>query len=98
MNREKLLNINKGLEYLLEIANDLEKDINSDLFNSLKNINTNLWDIEEKLRKKERKNEFDKEFIHLARSAYKENDKRASIKSKFNYICNSKIIEEKSYN
>ena len=42
MNREKLLNINKEIEYLQAIANDLEKDINSDLFNSLKNINKNL--------------------------------------------------------
>ena len=98
MTDEKLLNINQELKYLETIEKKLNKKMNNDLFNNLKTINKNLWDIEEKLRTKERKNEFDKEFIHLARSAYKENDKRAFVKSKLNSIYNSKIIEEKSYN
>ena len=56
-----------------------------------------MWDIEDKLRIKENKNEFDKEFINLARSVYVENDKRASVKKELNLKYGSEIIEEKSY-
>ena len=63
----------------------------------LKMVNNYIWEIEDKIRLKEAKQEFDLKFIELARSVYKENDKRASIKREINYYCNSEIIEEKSY-
>ncbi len=46
---------------------------------------------------KENKQQFDKEFIKLARSIYKENDVRASIKTEINQKYNSELLEEKSY-
>ena len=69
-----------------------------DLINNLKEINNNLWEIEDNIRIKERNQEFDKEFVELARSVYKENDKRASIKKEINQKYNSELVEEKSYN
>jgi len=63
----------------------------------LKEINEKLWDIEDKIRIKESKMEFDYEFIELARSVYISNDIRFSIKNKINKLSNSTIREEKSY-
>ena len=63
----------------------------------MKQINYSLWQIEDRIRIKESKQEFDKEFIQLARSVYKENDKRASVKKNINFIYNSEIVEEKYY-
>ena len=60
-------------------------------------INSELWEIEDKIRIKEKLKEFDDEFISLARSVYRTNDKRFSIKSKINTVNDSLIKEEKSY-
>ena len=93
----KLKNINKELKLLKSILKDKDLDIDSNLINDLKNVNNCLWNIEDKIRKKENDQEFDKEFIELARSVYKENDRRFSIKKKLNQKYNSELIEEKSY-
>jgi hypothetical protein len=56
-----------------------------------------LWDIEDRIRVKEKLGEFDAEFIELARSVYITNDKRAEIKREINLASASYLIEEKSY-
>ena len=61
-------------------------------------VNKLLWKIEDDIRDKERKKEFDKEFAELARSVYITNDRRADIKKEINIKYNSLFIEEKSYN
>lgn len=63
----------------------------------LKFINEELWVIEDDLRLKESKVEFDRDFIELARSVYLTNDRRASVKREINLEVGSKLIEEKSY-
>jgi len=63
----------------------------------LKQINQQLWDIEDKIRDKERNRSFDDEFIQLARSVYIINDERSRIKRKINDVFGSKFVEEKSY-
>ena len=68
-----------------------------DLFQSLKNINIKLWNIEDKLRICEKNKNFDKNFIELARGVYFANDERAELKSKINKILKSNIIEIKQY-
>ena len=78
--------------------NNLLGDQNAKLFlTDLKEINKKLWNIEDKIRDKERNKVFDKEFVELARSVYITNDKRSSIKRNINKIFRSEIIEEKSY-
>jgi len=67
------------------------------LVNQLKNINTELWDIEDKLRIKEKMLVFDDEFILLARKVYITNDKRNIVKNKISLSLNSDLIEVKSY-
>ena len=67
------------------------------LFNGIKNINRNLWDIEDKLRICEKNKDFGENFIELARSVYLNNDKRSKIKSEINKILGSNIREIKQY-
>ena len=68
-----------------------------ELYNDLKSVNQELWDIEDRIRVKERNKEFDQEFIALARSVYQTNDKRAEIKKEINLHTGSNLVEEKSY-
>src|SRR4051794_6059392 len=55
----------------------------------LAQINATLWDIEDKIREKEARQEFDAGFIELARSIYKRNDERAAIKRQINTMLSS---------
>lgn len=91
----KLSNINSELNILKDIANDYI--IDPTLFNKLKFINEELWDIENGKRAKEVEKNFDSEFIELARSVYLKNDFRANIKKEINLKFGSDIVEEKSY-
>ena len=97
MNKTKLKNVNKELGLLKNILQDNNIEIGGDLVNNLKKVNNKLWEIEDKIRIKESKQEFDKEFVEIARSVYKQNDIRASIKKKINFQYNSELVEEKSY-
>jgi Family of unknown function (DUF6165) len=66
-------------------------------WSALRAINEKLWDIEDRIRDKERARKFDDEFIQLARAVYVTNDERAAVKRTINVKLGSKIIEEKSY-
>ena len=95
----KVKNINKELDVLMSLWNDSpysDTNLSSEI-NELKNINEALWDIEDKIRDKERNQVFDKDFNELARSVYFTNDKRAEIKRIINGKTGSELIEEKSY-
>jgi hypothetical protein len=63
----------------------------------LKKVNEKLWKIEDKIREKEKLQEFDDEFIELARSVYIMNDERASIKRRINEQTCSHYKEIKLY-
>lgn len=63
----------------------------------LKAVNEALWDIEDRIRLKEKAQAFDSEFVELARSVYFRNDERAAIKRAINLKLGSQLIEEKSY-
>ena len=97
MTGTKLKNVDKELKLLKNLIQDKNLEIDIDLINNLKEVNKNLWNIEDKIRMKERNQEFDKDFIELARSVYKENDKRSSIKKEINLQYHSELVEEKSY-
>tara|TARA_B100001250_G_scaffold414253_1_gene451547 strand:+ start:146 stop:547 length:402 start_codon:yes stop_codon:yes gene_type:complete len=97
MTGEKLKNVQKELELLISIMNEHDLEIERNLFNDLKDVNSRLWDIEDQIRLEERQNKFDETFIQLARSVYIQNDKRALIKREINTKYNSEFIEEKSY-
>ena len=69
----------------------------AELRRQLKAVNERLWVIEDDIRLKEKAQEFDAEFIKLARSVYFENDVRAKIKKDINLALGSAYVEEKSY-
>lgn len=64
---------------------------------ALRSANEELWDLEDRIRDKERVANFGPEFIEVARLIYRTNDKRAHAKKMINNICGSTIVEEKSY-
>ena len=63
----------------------------------LKVVNEKLWDVEDRIRDKERAKAFDADFVALARSVYHSNDERAAIKREINLYTGSALIEEKQY-
>ena len=95
---EKLKLIREELKLLNQTLNKHIK--NNDIQNyldSLIEINSRLWVIEDDIRDCERNNKFDQTFIDLARSVYFTNDKRSEVKLEINKKFGSKIIEVKSY-
>lgn len=94
----QLYNINKEIAILAPLFDNLVNtpDI-SNLYNELYLINDKLWQIEDDIRTKERLQTFDNEFIELARSVYRTNDIRASLKKQINLLSRSALTEEKIY-
>jgi hypothetical protein len=86
-------------EYELLSNNEVFKINNiSTLYNDLLEINKQLWDLENKVRRLEKDQIFDSEFLNAARSIYKFNDKRALVKKEINILMNSEIREVKQHN
>jgi hypothetical protein len=96
----KLANVRRELEALertwRESAYFEQQDVTADEA-ALQSVNERLWDIEDRIRDKERERRFDREFIELARSVYIENDERAALKKRINTLLGSTLVEEKSY-
>jgi hypothetical protein len=92
---DKLYFINKEIEYLQPFINKFNLPL--EIVERMRSVNEKLWDIEDDIRIKEHKQEFDENFITLARMVYKTNDERHKIKCEINTIINSEIREMKSY-
>ena len=95
-NKEKQNIVKQEIELLDSLMNNYSYNDN-EFFINLKIVNEQLWEIEDKIRIKEKNNSFDSEFVHLARSVYFTNDKRSEIKSAINKTYNSNICEVKEY-
>ena len=89
--REEFELLNSTLNHHIK-KNDIQKYLDS-----LIEINSKLWIIEDDIRDCERNKNFDQKFIDLARSVYFTNDKRSDVKLEINKKFGSKIIEVKSY-
>ena len=98
-NQEGQKEIKKEYSILKEVQNSNIKitDELKKLFDELKNVNSALWDIENKIRICEKNRDYGDVFIKLARGVYLSNDKRSKIKSKINTILGSNIKEVKEY-
>lgn len=92
----KLANLKKEHDVLAEASSSI-MDKDNPLYVSLYQVNSNLWDIEDKIRDFERGKDFGKEFVAAAREVYKKNDLRSGIKREINIGTSSGLIEEKSY-
>ena len=103
---KKLKIINpEGLKYVSEeyelLYNESEVYLQlngvKSLYDSLIEVNSALWDVEDKLRVFESEKKFDEEFIELSRKVYYTNDERFRLKNEINLITFSKIREVKDY-
>lgn len=92
----KLSNVSKERKYLESILKDHGFD-EPEFVNRLVTVNESLWDIEDRIRIKESLQQFDNEFISLARAVYHTNDERAAIKRELNEKMSSDFVEEKQY-
>jgi hypothetical protein len=94
----KLKFVNKEFEILHDLSsihlNNLEIE---SLYHQLIEINSSLWDVEDKLRVLEKEKKFEGEFISLARKVYFTNDERFRLKNEINSITSSEIREVKDY-
>ena len=84
------------------LKDQLNKNVKSDeklseLFNSLKEINSKLWVIEDNKRLCEKNSDFGEKFIKLSRDVHFLNDDRAKLKLEVNNHTGSKIKEIKEY-
>lgn len=93
-------NINNELSYLQDKLSLFWREGGEELkeiYNRLKKTNREMWVIEDSVRLKEKDNNFDEEFIELARAVYYTNDRRAAEKKEINHLLNSEFFEEKIY-
>jgi hypothetical protein len=95
----KLANVHRelGLLQALQAAEGLNHSGLDESRVRLKAVNGKLWDVEDEIRICERNGNFGPDFIALARAVYRYNDERAALKLEINRLCNSAIVEEKSY-
>ena len=98
-NTEKLKFINNEHSILKD---QLDKNVKSDdklndLYQSLKEINSKLWVIEDDKRDCEKNKDFGDKFIKLSRDVHFLNDDRAKIKLEMNNHTGSIIKEIKEY-
>ena len=103
--QEKIKNT-ESLKFIKDEYNilkaELDKNVKTDnnlknLFNSLKEINSKLWVIEDDKRMCEKNKDFGEKFIKLSRDVHFLNDERAKIKLEINNHTGSKIKEIKEY-
>lgn len=95
----KLNNVRNELALLRRVwsgSGYAQADIEAE-YRTLRAVNEQLWDIEDRIRLKEAAKQFDQDFIDLARSVYILNDRRAASKRRLNEALGSELIEEKSY-
>ncbi|MGZ5025674.1 MAG: DUF6165 family protein [Methylobacter sp.] len=95
----KLANVKKELSAIGALAKQ-SVELNADglqCLDQLREVNSRLWDIEDAIRECESRQDFGERFIELARSVYRNNDRRALLKRKLNELTGSELIEEKSY-
>jgi hypothetical protein len=96
--RVKHENVRRELALLSETRQSLSHSPElAALTAELKSVNERLWDIEDAIRNCERRQEFGPAFVDLARSVYRQNDRRAELKRKINELLGSRLTEEKAY-
>jgi len=97
-NAEKLAHVAKEINNLEPIAAPyMERPEISSLFNKLVDVNSNLWDVEDELRRYEEAKLFKDGFIALARQVYYLNDERFALKNEISKLTDSDIQEVKDY-
>ena len=92
-----LTDVANQLSTLNATLEQVNPGIDPDLVQQLQEVNASLWDSENKIRAKEKEQDFGEGFIRLARSVYRTNDRRAAVKKQINVTYGSSFAEEKIY-
>lgn len=93
----QLANIERELAALRSAAKRLDRSALAEPAAALKDINAQLWSVEDDIRDCEARSDFGAQFVELARAVYRLNDERARLKRVINEISGSRYVEEKSY-
>jgi 3-methyladenine DNA glycosylase/8-oxoguanine DNA glycosylase len=94
---EKQLHLRREYETLCRLRDTIAEEKLAALVAELKELNAQLWQIEDGIREHERRQDFGPSFVALARAIYRQNDRRAAVKRAINERCGSTLMEEKSY-
>jgi hypothetical protein len=95
---KKLKYVNSEFELLYNISAEFLNNMEiENLYYDLVDVNSSLWDVEDKLREYENLGFFEGHFVSLSREVYTTNDKRFELKNKINEISHSELREQKSY-
>jgi hypothetical protein len=92
-----LANVQRERDALRQTLASLQRSVDPALVEALHHTNACLWEVEDQLRDHERQQDFGATFVALARSVYRLNDERASLKKRINLEAGSLLVEEKSY-
>ena len=95
--RRELMTLSDAFAPIREAADRNTRAELDDLVGKLKSVNEALWQIEDDIRDCEHEQNFGPQFVELARSVYRQNDKRAALKRQINALLGSRLVEEKSY-
>lgn len=95
----KLTNVRREYDALdaVRVAQITMTPQTDQLYTALCDVNRQLWDIEDDIRRCEQVGDFGDDFIRLARSVYITNDRRAELKRELSVVLGSLIVDEKSY-
>lgn len=98
-NPAKRANVLQELAMLRDVRGRMLPDIEplARLASLLRQVNEQLWEVEDALRAHEAQGDFGERFVELARSVYRLNDQRADLKRQINDLTGSRLREEKSY-
>ena len=97
-NKTLLNEVEKEYKILIKIKKEnISNNSINELYDKLKEVNREIWNIENIKRDCEKNNKFGEEFIQISRKEYTANDKKAKIKSEINNILNSNIKEIKQH-
>jgi len=92
----KLVHVTNELNELRKLAAVIDTDISKEIA-ELKEVNKIIWDNEDSVREYGPEMNFDLKFMTIAANTYSMNTRRALIKQTINKLCNSNIVETKSY-
>lgn len=68
-----------------------------EMVEELREVNGRLWDLEDRIRELDARQDFGADFVTSARAIYRQNDRRFAIKAAINAATGSEIGEVKSY-
>lgn len=63
----------------------------------LQKVNQLIWSFSEDIRQLEQENNINNAYLEISKTIFKMNEERSRIKKAINVMCNSELVEEKSY-